>query len=52
MKEEFRWVVGYEGAYKISNFGRVLSVARIDCGGIREYRLSRIFNGISRGEYQ
>lgn len=35
MKEEFRWVIGYEGAYKISNFGRVLSVARIDSGGYR-----------------
>ena len=30
MKEEFRWVVGFKGSYKISNLGRVLSVERID----------------------
>lgn len=48
MKEEFRWVIGYEGAYKISNFGRVLSVARIDSGG---YRRQERFLTASIGPY-
>lgn len=29
-KEEFRWIKGYEGIYKISNLGRVYSVPRVD----------------------
>lgn len=30
MEEEFRWVVGFEGIYKVSNLGRVYSVERMD----------------------
>lgn len=30
MNETWKWVVGYKGIYKISNLGRVLSVARYD----------------------
>lgn len=26
--EEWRWVFGYEGLYKVSNYGKILSVAR------------------------
>ncbi|MCF1614660.1 NUMOD4 motif-containing HNH endonuclease [Tetragenococcus koreensis] len=28
LKEETKWIKGYEGVYKISNFGRVISVPR------------------------
>lgn len=33
MKEEFRWIDGYEGLYKVSNLGRILMVERVDSIG-------------------
>ena len=30
MKEEFRWIKGFEGLYQISNLGRVYSLRRVD----------------------
>lgn len=29
MEEEWRWVIGYEGEYQISSFGRVRSIPRV-----------------------
>lgn len=33
MIEEFRWISGYEGLYKVSNLGRILMVERVDSIG-------------------
>ncbi len=30
MKEEWRQILGYEGRYSVSNFGRVKSIDRIE----------------------
>lgn len=33
MKEEFRWIKGFEGKYKVSNLGRFLMVEQVDSMG-------------------
>ena len=33
MKEEFRWIKGFEGRYKVSNLGRFMMVSQIDSLG-------------------
>jgi hypothetical protein len=39
MIEEFKWIKGFEGLYKVSNFGRIYSVQRYD-------KLNRLRGGI------
>lgn len=33
LEEEWKDIIGFEGLYKISNYGRILSLARIDASG-------------------
>jgi hypothetical protein len=46
MKEIWKWVPGYEGTYKVSNHGRVKSVARItSCNAGEMFRPERVLSG-------
>lgn len=42
VEEEWRDVVGYEGFYKISNFGRIKSIEKTVTRGVHDYRLKEI----------
>ncbi len=48
--EEWRWVSGYEGKYKISNLGRSFSCERMEWTGRREVR-ARVLRPAFRGNY-
>jgi len=47
-EEEFRDVIGYEGHYQISNFGKIKSLARLDASGHqrKEKMLKRVINDV------
>ena len=49
--EEWRDIPGYEGIYAASNYGRVLSLPRIDCGG-RKWQGGILAQNIVKGYYK